>query len=92
MAVLYGSLRITGWLAAGEYRGLTESSRLVGDGRRDAFLVSHTLGARNVHPTLYDDAGRIVCAALRTVSDSALLITFFTPPAAGETFTLVLRR
>ena len=92
MALLEGSLRVTRFVDAAEYRGLAERSDLVGDGERTSFLVSHSFGSPHVAPALYDSRGRPVYAASRPVGSSEILISFFYQPRAGETFTLVVRR
>lgn len=92
MALLEGSLRVTRFVDAAEYRGLAERSDLVGDGTRTSFLVSHSFDTPHVVPALYDSRGRLVYAASRPAGPSEMLISFFYPPRAGETFTLVLRR
>lgn len=92
MALLEGSLRITESVEAAEYRGLRDEAVIVGDGRRRDFLIPHTLGTRHVLPQLYDNSGRPVFAQTRPVSASEILVSFFAPPAAGESFTVVVRR
>ena len=92
MALLKGSLRVTRYVDAAEYRGMAERSVLVGDGTRTSFLVSHSFNTPHVAPALYDSCGRLVYAASRPVGSSEILISFFYPPREGETFTLVVRR
>ena len=92
MARLEGSLDVTGYVDAAEYRGLRAESTLVGDGAARRFRVRHSLGARFVRLTLYDGAGRSARAAYRCVDDAELVVSFYYPPAAGELFTAVVRR
>ena len=91
MALLEGSLKVTGFVEAAEFRGLREESVLTGDGMTRRFRLRHGLGSRFVRMTLYDGAGRRVYAPYRAVGDSELTVSFYTPPAPGETFTAVIR-
>ena len=92
MARLEGSLEITGYVEAAEYRGLRFETALVGDGRTREFRVRHSFGRRPVSLTLYDGGGRAALAAYRCPDDSELIVSFYYPPAAGEAFTAVVRR
>ena len=92
MARLEGSLEITGYVDAAEYRGLRYESAVVGDGRTRSFRIRHGLGCRPAHVALYDGAGRAARAAYRCLDGAELVLTFYYPPAAGETFDAVVRR
>ena len=65
MALLEGSLKVTGFIEAAEFRGLREESVLTGDGAARRFRVRHGLGSRFVRLALYDGAGRRVYAPYR---------------------------
>ncbi|MBQ6158073.1 MAG: hypothetical protein IJJ20_03580 [Thermoguttaceae bacterium] len=91
MALLEGSLKVTGFVEAAEFRGLREESVLTGDGAARRFRVRHGLGSRFVRLALYDGAGRRVYAPYRAAGESEVTVSFCVPPAPGETFTAVIR-
>ncbi len=92
MALLEGSLDMTGYVDAAEYRGLRFESPVVGDGRTRQFRIRHGLGVRPAQVALYDGAGRAARAAYRCLDDAELVLSFYYPPAAGESFVAVVRR
>ena len=92
MALLEGSLRVTGTVTAGLFAGLREEVRIVGNGSVSRFSIVHGLGTKLIFPLLYDAEGRIVFAAWQCLSENTAEVSFFYPPLAGEVFTAVLRK
>ena len=61
-----------------------------GDGVKKSFPIQHTLGEKDVLAAVLDAAGNGVLVRVVFQSVGNLLVMFADPPAAGETFTIVL--
>ena len=68
----------------------SETKTITGDGITKNFTLSHTLGTRDVHVTVYDESG--AQCVVRTViqSETMILLTFAEAPNAGYTFKILI--
>ena len=75
---------------SGDFAG--ETKAIAGDGFTKNFTLSHTLGTRDVHVTVYDADGAKCFVRTVIQSETMILLTFAEAPDAGSTFKILISR
>ena len=75
---------------SGDFAG--ETKAIAGDGFTKNFTLSHTLGTRDVHVTVYDASGAKCFVRTVIQSETMILLTFAEAPDAGSTFKILISR
>lgn len=97
MAKLNGGLNVSGNIAAANYPPEPEIThevkKIVGNGERVLFPLTHTLGILEVQVSVYDLADNSACL-VRTVLQSIgnFVVCFAEPPQTGQMFSVVVTK
>lgn len=74
-----------------EPAAVSELAEITGDGAAAVFTVPHSLGARFVRVTLFDSGGAECWVASACPEEGSVILSFAEPPAAGETYTVLIQ-
>lgn len=90
-----GNLTVSGTVTASDYVGITESYTIEITSEnvsQTTFNIDHTLGAQNVHVTIYDSDGNWIIADVTCVSTTRVSIHFDEAQTIGSVFYVQVRR
>ena len=85
-----GNLTVAETVTAKHFVGHREEKTITGDGQNVNFFVTHTLGVKDVHVSIYDSGDNLCLAAVKATSVGNIVVQFSSPPAEGAQFRIVM--